>query len=97
MTRDTAEAIRVLSGLTRPEAAFNAGVLLAGQGRTEEAIVMYQRALAARPIQNVDQMRFDIEQAEFEHGEEPDGAGPDDHCVGRDGFSHLFGILSERP
>ncbi|HEX6083926.1 MAG TPA: hypothetical protein VF266_05345 [Thermoanaerobaculia bacterium] len=49
LTRDTTEAIRVLSGLTRPEAAFNAGVLLAGRGRTEEAIAMYERALAARP------------------------------------------------
>jgi Tetratricopeptide repeat len=49
LTRNTEEAIRVLSGLTRPEAAFNAGVLLAGRGRTEEAIAMYERALAARP------------------------------------------------
>jgi Tfp pilus assembly protein PilF len=49
LTRDTESAIRVLSQLTRPEAVFNAGVLLAGRGRTEEAIATYERALAARP------------------------------------------------
>ncbi len=49
LTRDTSDAIRVLSTLQRPEAVFNAGVFLAGRGRTEEAIGMYERALAARP------------------------------------------------
>ncbi len=49
LTRDVETAIRELSSLSRPEAAFNAGVLLAGRGRTEEAIRMYERALAARP------------------------------------------------
>lgn len=49
LTRDTAEAIGVLSALARPEAAFNAGRLLAGRGRMEEAIAAYERALAARP------------------------------------------------
>ena len=49
LTGDTEEAIRVLSSLQRPEAAFNAGVLLAGRGRTQEAIALYERALAARP------------------------------------------------
>jgi Tfp pilus assembly protein PilF len=49
LTRDTTEAIRVLSTLQRPEAVFNAGVFLAGRGRTEEAMAMYERTLAARP------------------------------------------------
>lgn len=49
LTRDTDEAIRVLSVLRRPEALFNAGALLAGRGRTEEAIAMYERVLAQRP------------------------------------------------
>jgi Tfp pilus assembly protein PilF len=49
MTRDTSEAVRVLSALSRPEAAFNAGVFLAQSGRTENAIPFYERALAARP------------------------------------------------
>jgi hypothetical protein len=49
LTRDTGEAIRVLSTLQRPEAAFNAGVFLAGRGQWKEAIAMYERALAARP------------------------------------------------
>ena len=48
-TRDTREAIEVLSSLQRPEAAFNAGVLLAQRGRTDEAIPLYERALSARP------------------------------------------------
>jgi tetratricopeptide (TPR) repeat protein len=49
LTRDTEEAIGVLSSLQRPEALFNAGVFLAGRGRTEEAMKLYERALAARP------------------------------------------------
>jgi len=49
LTRDTSEAIRVLSTLQRPEAAFNAGVFLAGRGEMKAAIAMYERALAARP------------------------------------------------
>jgi Tfp pilus assembly protein PilF len=49
LTRDTAEAARVLSTLERPEALFNAGVFLAGRGRMKEAIALYERALAARP------------------------------------------------
>jgi tetratricopeptide (TPR) repeat protein len=49
LTRNPEDAIEVLSTLQRPEALFNAGVLLADRGRTEEAIAMYERALAARP------------------------------------------------
>ena len=49
LTRDTDEAIRVLSKLERPEAVFNAGVFLAGRGRMKDAIPLYERALAARP------------------------------------------------
>ena len=39
-------------------------------------------ALAARFRQNVDQMRLDVEQAEFEHGEQADRPGADDRDVG---------------
>jgi tetratricopeptide (TPR) repeat protein len=49
LTRDTADAVRVLSTLQRPEAAFNAGLFLAGRGQVKEAIAMYERAVAARP------------------------------------------------
>jgi hypothetical protein len=49
LSGDTSDAIRVLSKLPRPEAAFNAGVFLAQSGRTKEAIPFYERALAARP------------------------------------------------
>jgi len=49
------DAIRLLTealrhgGADRPETEFNLGVFLAGRGRTAEAIVHYERALAARP------------------------------------------------
>jgi tetratricopeptide (TPR) repeat protein len=49
LTGDTTDAICVLSTLSRPEAAFNAGVFLAQSGRMKEAIPLYERALAARP------------------------------------------------
>ena len=42
-------------------------------------------ALAARPVQDVDQMAFEIEQTQFEHGEQADGAGADDGDIGFDG------------
>ena len=44
------------------------------------------RALAARLAEDVDQMRLDVEQAEFEHGEEADRPHPDDHRVGDHGL-----------
>lgn len=46
LTGNTKDAIRVLKTLQRPEAAFNAGVLL---GRTPEAIEQFERVLAQRP------------------------------------------------
>jgi Tfp pilus assembly protein PilF len=49
MTRNADEAIRILPALSRAEAVFNAGVLLAQSGRTKEAIALYERALASRP------------------------------------------------
>jgi len=49
LTRDRAPAIAVLSKLERPEAIFNAGVLLAESGRVVDAIAYYERAIAARP------------------------------------------------
>jgi Tfp pilus assembly protein PilF len=49
LTGDADAAIRVLSTLTRPEAAFNTGVLLMTNGRTAEAIPHFGRALAQRP------------------------------------------------
>ena len=68
LTRDVETAIRELSSLTRPEAAFNAGVLLAGRGRTEEAIQLYERALAARP--NLAAAWFRLGEARRECGDE---------------------------
>ncbi len=49
LARNPNEAIRVLTTLARPEAAFNAGVFLAQSGRMKEAIPLYERALAKRP------------------------------------------------
>src|SRR5690606_30622809 len=38
-------------------------------------------ALAARPVEDVDEVAFEIEQAELEHGEQAHRACPDDHHV----------------
>ena len=50
-------------------------------------------ALAARPVQDVDQMAFEIQQPQLEHGEQADGARADngDICFDRraQGYSHL--------
>ena len=45
-------------------------------------------ALTARPIENVDQMRLDIDEAELEYGEKRHGACAHDHGIG---FDHSFG------
>ena len=38
-------------------------------------------ALAARPVENVDQVAFHVEQAELEHGEQADRPCPDDQHI----------------
>src|SRR6185312_12510075 len=43
-------------------------------------------ALPARLVENVDKMRFHVEQAELEHREEPNGARADDQSVGGNDF-----------
>jgi hypothetical protein len=43
-------------------------------------------ALAAGPIENVDDMGLDIDKAELEHGEQPDRACAYDHGIGLDHF-----------
>ena len=43
-------------------------------------------ALAARPVEDVDQMAFEIQQPQFEHGEQADGARADDGDIGFDGM-----------
>jgi hypothetical protein len=35
-------------------------------------------------------MRFDVEQAEFEHGKKPARAGPNDEYVSLDRFGHAL-------
>ena len=45
-------------------------------------------ALPAGPVEDVDQMRLDVEQAELEHREQADRACADDQHVGFDGFAH---------
>ena len=44
-------------------------------------------ALAARPVQNIDQMAFEVQQPQLEHREQADRAGSDDHDIGFDGAS----------
>ena len=45
-------------------------------------------ALAARPVENVDDMAFDVEKAQFENREQPAGAGANDDRIGRDHVGH---------
>ncbi len=44
-------------------------------------------ALPARPVEDVDHMRLDVDQAKLEHGEEAHGPCPDNDGVG---FDHVF-------
>ena len=50
-------------------------------------------ALAADLVENVDEVRFHVEQAELEHREQADRAGADDDNVGLDGFIHVVSVL----
>ena len=45
-------------------------------------------ALAADLVEDVDQVRLDVEQAELEHREQADGPRADDQHVGLDGLTH---------
>ena len=45
-------------------------------------------ALAADLVEDVDQMRLDVEQAELEHREQADRPRANDHNVGLDRFAH---------
>ena len=45
-------------------------------------------ALAADLVEDVDEMRLDVEQAKLEHGEQPDRARADDEHVSLDGITH---------
>lgn len=47
-------------------------------------------ALPARPVQNVHQVRLEIEQTQLEHGEKPDRACSDDGDVCLDGAGHAL-------
>ncbi len=48
------------------------------------------RALTADLIENVDDMRFHVEQAKLEHRKQPARSGTDDQHVGLDRFAHAF-------
>ena len=52
------------------------------------------RALAADLVENVDEMRLHIEQAEFEHREQANRPRADDHNVGLNRFSHMVSCSS---
>src|SRR5262249_24297282 len=51
-------------------------------------------ALTARTIENVDEMGFEIEQAQFEHGEHADRTCADDDHVGFNGRARIGGAGS---
>ena len=41
-------------------------------------------ALAARLVEDVDDVRLDVDEPQLEHGKQADGAGADDHGIGLD-------------
>ena len=47
-------------------------------------------ALPARPVEDVDQMAFEIEQPKLEHGEQADGARADNGDIGFDGAAAVM-------
>src|SRR5262245_38143357 len=51
-------------------------------------------ALAADLVENVDEMRLDIEQTELEYGEKPHRTRADNENVGFDGLTHLYSLQS---
>ena len=69
------------------------GQLLAGDdGQARNVVDRLFRiklgALPARPVEDVDQMAFEIEQPQLEHREQADGAGADDGDIGFDRRAH---------
>ena len=44
-------------------------------------------ALAARTVQDIDEMAFEIQQSQLEHGEQADGARANNDDIGFDGSS----------
>ena len=65
------------------------GQLLAGDDRQAGNVVdrllgVELGALAAGSVENVDDVRFDIEKAELEHGKQADGPGANDDGIGLD-------------
>ena len=46
-------------------------------------------ALAADLVEDVDQMRLHVEQAQFEHGEQAAGARANNQHIGFDRFAHV--------
>ena len=48
------------------------------------------RALTADLVENVDHVRFHVEEAKLEHREQPARSGTDDQHVGLDRLAHAF-------
>ena len=71
--------------------------LRAGHGNARNVVDRLFRiklgTLPADLVENVDEMRFHIEQAELEHREQADRAGADDDNVGFDRFDHNVSVL----
>ena len=72
----------------RVDQALRAGVGNAGYV-VDRLLRVKLRTLAADLVENVDEMRLHIEQPQFEHREQPDGARADDENVGLDRFGHV--------
>ena len=77
------------------------GQLLAGDhGKARNVVDRLFRielgALAARTVENVDEVAFDVEQPEFEGREQPAGARANDNDIGGDLSAHLSKSIRNR-
>src|SRR5665213_270026 len=53
-------------------------------------------ALSADFVEDVDEMRLDVEQAQFKNGKQPDRSGADDQYIGLDSVAHTAPLISFR-
>src|SRR5262249_39841865 len=54
-------------------------------------------ALAADLVENIDEVRLDIEQAQLEHRKQANRSGADDQHIGLDGLTHYSSSYSRAP
>ena len=66
----------------QPFGEFRAGADRHGRNVVNRFFRIKLGALAARPVENIDQMAFDVVKSELEYGEQPHGARADNDGIG---------------